>query len=738
MLEGLFHHKKEEKEYLCALLVSEDRIDAAILETGKDGSGNVLKVSIKEYLDSWDNAINAADAAVTEIEDILPEGKELTKVIFGLFPEWLHEDRIKDTYLKKLKQLTTSLSLTPMGFVELPLAIEHLLHRDEGTQQTVVLVGVESKHITVSLFKIGKSCGSVTSERTENVTTDVEKALGSFMDVEVLPSRVLLYGTSGELEKLKDEMLNYPWQKKANFIHFPRIEVLKNDFSVKAVAIASSSEIIPHTQEEHADLDSSSSAAEITNNRVKTALENEKQKEPDEVAEIAQDLGFIKDKDVTGENGKIETDLTGEEISNVEAVSELAENTSELPLPSRKLEKKLSLSCILSKLTFKLKLPRNTNALVIVTILIILIILGAAGIFAYWSLPYAQITLLVSHQNLNQTERITVDLKASSVDTRNKVLPGKEINVESKGTKSIETSGKKTIGEKAKGEVTIYNKTLNTKQFKKGTIIIAGKLKFTLDDDTKIASASENVGSLSYGTVNTSITAVDIGTAANIGPGTELAFADLPTNLYSARNEKAFSGGTSKEVAVVSRDDQKSARDKLQKDLEKQAQQNLSQKITASEKVLSESIKSKISKEIFNKEVGEEGDQLGLEMTVEVTALTYSQSDFLQLLDSVVKEHIPPNYEYKADEADISVEDITAKDGVYSLTIDMKLKLYPKLDTKDLPKKLAGKSVVEATELLRATTNVSGVEFNVNAPLESMKKSLPINPQKISIVITSL
>ena len=217
MLEGLLHHKKEEKDYLCALVVTEDRVDAALWEATKDGKVNVLKNSTVPFTGEWEKTIDAADQAVTEIETGLPEGVELTKVVFGLFPEWLTEDRIKDAYLKQLKQLTTSLSLKPLGFVELPTAVVHLLQRDEGTQQTVILVGVESKHVTVSLFKIGKLVGSVTQARTE-ITADIEGILASFKEVEVLPSRVLLYGTSSDLENLKSDLLNYPWQKKANFL----------------------------------------------------------------------------------------------------------------------------------------------------------------------------------------------------------------------------------------------------------------------------------------------------------------------------------------------------------------------------------------------------------------------------------------------------------------------------------------------------------------------------------------
>ena len=102
MLEGLLHHRKEEKEYLCAMIVTEDRIDAALWITTSDGNTKVLKTSLVEYSGEWDKAIAAADKAITNVEMSLPEGKELKDVVFGLFPEWVDDDHIKENHQNRL------------------------------------------------------------------------------------------------------------------------------------------------------------------------------------------------------------------------------------------------------------------------------------------------------------------------------------------------------------------------------------------------------------------------------------------------------------------------------------------------------------------------------------------------------------------------------------------------------------------------------------------------------------
>lgn len=719
MLEGLLHHKKEEKEYLCALVVAEDRIDAAIWEASKEGKVTVLKTAQKSYSGEWENGVDAADQAVTEIETALPTGTELTKVVFGLYPEWVSEDHIRDTYLKKLKQLTTALSLVPQGFVELPIAVSHLLQKDEGTQQTVILVGVESKHVTLSLFKIGKLIGSVTQERTEQITADVEKMLETFTTVEVLPSRVLLYGSETNLEKLKAELLNHPWQKKANFLHFPKIEELSPDFPVKAVAIASATEIIPQP-------------AEIVSEETPVPTAGAADTS-EEVEEIAEDLGFVTESGQSKSAKKTAVEETAvSESPNVEPVNVPKPRYAEPDVKGRR-------SISLPKFSFTFKLPRlpKMGLIAIAAALLLLLVGGFAGL--YWLIPSATVRILVTPQVFDKSETITVDEKATSVNTQDKVLPGKTLTVEVTGTSKVGTTGKKTVGDKAKGEVTIYNKTLNTKFLKKGAVITAGKLKFTLEGDVNVASASESVGSLSYGTTKADTVAVDIGAASNVPSGTEFALADLPTTSYSARNEKAFAGGSSREILVVARDDQKNAREQTITQITPQAEKELRQKLADGQKLLDNSLQTKVLKETFSKEIGEESDSVSSDMIVSATGLVYQENDFYTLLTAIISSNVPPNYEFKKEEATFSAEGTTEnKDDSHIFTARIKVNLVPKVETADLVKKLAGRSIAEATQFLRSQPPISGVEFSVNAPFGLFKGKLPANPARIKIETSNL
>lgn len=731
MLEGFLHHKEEEKEYLCALLVSEERIDAALWETVKSGKTQVLKTSQAKYQGGWEEAIKAADTAITEVEESLPENVELTKVVFGLFPHWLKDDAIKEDHLKQLKSLTKELSLTPLGFVELPIAIAHLLQQDEGVQQTVILVGLESSRVIVSLFKIGKLIGSQVVTRSHEVSLDVEKGVTGFTDVEVLPSRILLYGTVTDKDSIKDELLNYPWQKKANFLHFPKIEVLPDDFPVKAVAISSSIELNPHPE-----------IAEDRNIPGTASLISEKNAdETSETQETASDLGFMSEAEIAASQTKTEKAVSEDifqEQENLKPPSftdipreALDETKSKLKLPKFKIN--------LPKFTISLKIPRIPKLGFIAGGLLLLGLAGVIGVSIFWILPKARVEILVSGTTIDKTKDITGFKEGTSVtDTLDKLLV-KEISQEISGSKSLAATGKKTVGEKAKGEVTIFNKTLNPKNFKKGTELTSGNLKFTLEADVSIASASENVGSLTYGSSKAAVSAIDIGTAGNLSPGSDFTLVDLPTSSYSARNDKVFSGGLSREIAVVSRDDQKQVKTLALKELNEKFQVEIKQKLTNGEKLIEKSVNTIVQKETFSKEAGEETDEVQVNLDLKINALSYNETDLNKLVEKAILQDLPENYEFKKEDVNLIIDEISEDNsGVIVFKTHIKIELLPKIETEELKNKLAGRSISEASDYLKSQANISGVGFAVTVPFPSMKQKLPLNPKNIDIRVSSL
>jgi hypothetical protein len=123
-------------------------------------------------------------------------------------------------------------------------------------------------------------------------------------------------------------------------------------------------------------------------------------------------------------------------------------------------------------------------------------------------------------------------------------------------TKTIPTTGKKSIGEKAKGKVKIFNCTDNVVSFTKGSALSVNSKKFTLIDSVdKLGSASGSFATNNRKCTETSsdvtAEASDIGEDFNIVEGSVLNINTANKNDFYAKSISAFTGGVKKDGQVV-------------------------------------------------------------------------------------------------------------------------------------------------------------------------------------------
>ncbi|RJR16283.1 hypothetical protein C4579_00400 [Candidatus Microgenomates bacterium] len=589
--------------------------------------------------------------------------------------------------------------------------------------------------MTVSLFKIGKLVQSVTVPRSSMPSTDVEKALQHFVEVEVLPSRMLLYGTAADLEGIKNDMLSYPWAEKANFLHFPKIEILPSDYLVKAVVAASATELTPHQEGETVEAPAAAplpAQAETSEAQPAETAVAEEVRAP--YTTTAKDLGFTPDNQPQAdEYVSMDEETVHENVVPPQppAKPRFAPRLPQLPRFSFALPR-------FSGGNFTFRLPVVPRVGIIIGLVVLLLLLGGGGVVAAWLLPKATVRILVEPQTFDKTEELTVDTNASSLDREKKILPGTIVETNISGSKSVAATGEKIVGDPARGEVTIFNKTLNTKNFAKGTVLTSGNLEFTLDDDVTVASASESLSSLTYGTSKVQITASDIGTASNLPASSDFSFAGLPTTSYTARNESALSGGTSREITVVARVDQQQAQEAVIVELTDKAAQELMSTLDPAQKLLDNSLTTEVTEESYSKDIGEEATELTANITVAITAAVYNAQDMDALLEDIIKAQISEDYEYRPQDRTIEVTDITEEDGVWTFKPHISVKLLPKIDTSSFTEKLAGRSQAEASEYLQAQSSVAGVEYDVRSVLPFFGDRLPFNANNIAIELKAL
>lgn len=237
------------REYFFALEISHGIVKSAVWSV-INGKTQVLSTGIHVQWDdeSADSLITAADQSLSDSTSKLDTTGKINpeKVILGLPPDWIAADKIAPSRLQLIKSLTVKLSLHPVGYVVTPESAVKYLHAAEGVPPTAILLGFWPHFVEATLVRLGKVSGSHEVARSNHPANDVVEGLTRFTDVDMLPSRMLLYDSGLDLEEIRQQLLAHPWQAPQThlpFLHFPKIEVLPSDFTIRATALAGGTEV---------------------------------------------------------------------------------------------------------------------------------------------------------------------------------------------------------------------------------------------------------------------------------------------------------------------------------------------------------------------------------------------------------------------------------------------------------------------------------------------------------------
>ncbi|MCX6726154.1 MAG: hypothetical protein NT052_02495 [Candidatus Shapirobacteria bacterium] len=733
-------NETEKKEYFFALEIDVDRVKSAIWTIEGDQSKLMSLGEIaywekeSELLESVDNSLSSA------IEKLSPqlEVKEPEKIIFGLSSDWIEQNKILSEKIEILKKISQKMGLTPLGFMIVPEAIVHWLKKLEGVPLNAILVSLSKKKITVSLVEQGKVVQTNLVVRSENLGADLTEGLSRINHEMPFPARILLYDHEEKLEEARQELINWPWtEEKINFLHLPKVEILAADFDIKAIVLASASQMAEVKGLEEAQTQENPSI----NTTPQYQVDEEKPKE-----ELVPDstFGFIKDQDIAELENKI---LFHEETEEKKFMPEEKNEK-----PNFEIDKKRNFNfSFLKSIPVFLKsihwpafsvnnrnLSPNKNLTFLGLAIGILVILMVGLGFLYWYLPQASITLFVKPEVLEKDFEVKLDPSLTSPDRANLILPGIKVETVVGGSKEAITTGTKLIGDKAKGKVTVYNRTDKEKTLAAGTEIIGpSNLKFTLND--KVAIASESAGS-DYikvpGKVEVSVTATAIGSDGNLASGSEFIVGNLAKTDFVAKNEASFSEGTSREIQVVAKADQEKLLADLQKELEQKAIEDLKNKVSLGKKLVDTSLTTQITEKTFNKKIDDEANSLSLNLKIQATVLSFSEEEFKQLAGEQIKNLIPDGFSYDSNQTEMSFKTKESSEkNIFVFEAHFKANLVPQLDLETIRKNLLGKKPVIGETYLSNLSHVDSFTAEINPRLPEGIATFPRVLKRITIKV---
>lgn len=360
-----------------------------------------------------------------------------------------------------------------------------------------------------------------------------------------------------------------------------------------------------------------------------------------------------------------------------------------------------------------------------------------AAVLWFVYLPKAEILVIMKTDDYDQKFSVTIDKNASELNKENSVLPGVIVDYEKSLTRNYPSTGKKNVGDKAKGTLTFYNSaTTADQQLSAGVEVSSSSgVKFMLDKNIVIPKGSASVDingkvSISPGSIQSSVTAIDGGTSSNFGDGTIFSIVGKPSTI-SAKG--STSGGADREVLTVSAEDIEKASIALKETMLNEGKAELLEKSDRTEvKGIEDSISFELTSIQYSKNEGDESDTFDAIGTGKLTILGFTEQNLYDFVISLASDDLGLNKTIINPSAAEIKYAVTSKDtsaGVLKLDVDFKGKSGRKISESDIL------TLVVAKKKSTAKSNITGIEGVQSNEIQVRPNLLPLLPLRSQNIV---
>ncbi len=708
----IFKGKKTAEKHYIGLFLKHDALEAFLYQI----SGTILTTiahQTRPYSNGWDNLTEDADEVLFGIE-------QETKKSFEDAILFLHSNlinaasrEIDDPYKQHIKKLLKQLELKPLGFIECYEAVVTYLEKRDHTLLNAVLVELSGDQVGVYVYTGGRQVFRSNRLKTSNLVDHLSDEFSNLKQDIMLPSRIILFGEHDYKSEI-DDVSSHHFQGK-QFIHMPRVEYFSDEELRRAFAETFKDQIV-----EEPDLkipDKPGQNFEV--------MESSRTESPQKEV-----MGFVIGDDIEDMTHNEEKSTTQE----VALPTQSAKNVSKKNSPAEILQ--IIRKKGLASLTFmKHVFPSKQKKIPYIVGAAFLVIVLAAGSIEYF-FHKAEIVVYFPSQNIEKNLSVPAVLGENDIDLKVGTVSAQVSN------KKV-TTGKHEVGDKAKGEVNIYNFSDADHLFPKGTTLTAEGKSFLLDKDVKVASASIVFISgpvQQPGKAAGQIIAKDIGPEYNLDKGKKFQIEDQSLSNYFAMNDDALKGGSKKEVNTVAKSDEDQLRKLALNTGSQQAKDDfIKMHNNKDEQVLGALTEALPKKLDFTKDVGDEANEVALKADIGVTYYTYSAQKMKEFVKKALDSNVQDGFVLPKEKVLYTVKDASNKADTVTLEIEATGKAMHKYSQEEILKKVAGKNQKDLESIIKNDLKASGFEIKTNsAPLFFLADHLPLAKGNISIKVDSL
>jgi hypothetical protein len=379
--------------------------------------------------------------------------------------------------------------------------------------------------------------------------------------------------------------------------------------------------------------------------------------------------------------------------------------------------------------------PREPFKIPWKAIIIASAIVVVLGVVMFFVLPSATVTLTLPATAVNKSATFNVVTGSGSTGTGevgSATIAGNLLNSEKSGTKVINATGKKDIGNKASGTISLKNcEDTNAHSVAAGTKFTSNSKAFTNGNAVIIPAGQFSGGGAvcNSSSVNVVITATDPGESYNLNNAT-FTITGL-TGKFTATG--STTGGLTKTVTVLTQEDVDNGLKAIRDDLTAQAKAEL-QHPADGQILLDGALFSTETKESVDKTVGSQVDNTTATVSYKFSVITYSGNDFTDKVKELLKTDLTDKQDLVIPDDKQPVATFTAISGdKTSMTISGTGSgfIVAKLDKPAIIKQIKNKSVDQAKTWLTDNEKPTSTEISLNPSWWPSR--MPFLAQKITI-----
>lgn len=646
-------------------------------------SENGMVITDKEkfqFSNGWENLTEDIDEMLVTLERRVKT--HFSDTIFFIYSHLLdhNTNEIKKVNLVKIKEIVKKLDLKAMGYIECCEAVVGILEEKDEMPFTGISVELDNHFASIFVYKSGKVAHKTSIERSPNLVEDLKSTFSVLSDRMLLPGKIVLYNGQ-ELDKEVNAIVGHKWDEKV-FIQIPKVEIIKEEELLDGLIG------VFESQMDKKDI------------LVKDRAHSESEKEEVLGFKIGADVGLMKKETVQ--------------------------------VKSKAVTPAFSFLSSLSQLVKKVFSKASMSMYIIAGVLIIFLSIMLNELF----LHTARLKVFLPSQVIKK------ELELQNIVVGEEPL-GLHISTNSaEFTKTIETTGQREVGEKAKGEVTVYSFDDKSKLIPKDSALVFEGIKFATISDVQVASASEVLvgGNLvkQPGKNKVTIVASEIGVQANLDKGKRFQFESLPASTYFAINDSALSGGSKKSIRTVSKQDLENANGQIINDSKK--------KVPTLEKsggndnivVIEQLSRVELDASSLSHEIGEESESLTVKTQAVRTDYLIEKNKLVNYLSTQLKAEAKKGFAVPKEKISYKITKADEQDGEVSLNIVASAKALQVISKEELMRNLVlkNKSSVETT--LKDRYGVNGYELTIHDPLFLLKNFMPIRVSNIQLEIVGM